>query len=75
MRINPAEFRARTLRVHDFLQGVPLEDAWAIRLRGGGAGRTTQDLRPLFTFDGLQAVNPVVKGLFRLRTRLGTCFG
>jgi hypothetical protein len=75
MRISPAEFRSRPLRVHDFLQGVPLADAWAIRLRGGGAGRTIHDLRPLFTFDGLQAVNPVVRELFRLRWRLGTCFG
>src|SRR5215472_18774249 len=75
MRIDPREFRARTLRVHEFLQDVPLQDVWAIRLRGGGAGRTIHDLRPLFTFAGLQEANPVVRGLFRLRTRLGMVFG
>jgi hypothetical protein len=75
MRIDPTEFRSRTLRVHDFLQDVPLQDVWAIQLRGGGAGRTIHDLRPLFTFAGLQEVNPVVKALFSLRARLGTLFG
>jgi hypothetical protein len=75
MRIEPNEFRARTLRVHDLLEDVPLQDVWAIPLRGGGAGRTIHDLRPLFTFAGLQEANPLVKGLFSLRTRLGTFFG
>jgi hypothetical protein len=37
MRIDPAEFRARPLRVHALLHDVPLEDVWAIRLHGGGA--------------------------------------
>jgi hypothetical protein len=75
MRIDPGEFRLRTLRVHAFLQDVPLQDVWALQLRGGGAGRTIHDLRALFTFAGLQAMNPVVKGLFRLRARLGTLCG
>ncbi len=75
MRVDPKEFRARTLRVHDFLQDVPLQDTWAIPLRGGGPGRTIHDLRPLFSFAGLQEAIPVVKGLFSLRRRLGTLFG
>ena len=75
MRIDPGEFRSRTLRVHELLQDVPLHDVWAIQLRGGGAGRTIHDLRPLFTFAGLQEGNPVLKALFSLRTRLGTLFG
>src|SRR6266436_753403 len=45
MRIGPREFRARPLRVHALLHDVPLEDAWAVPLSGGGAGRTVQDLR------------------------------
>jgi hypothetical protein len=61
--------------VHKLLHDVPLQDVWVIRLRGGGAGRTIHDLRPLFSFAGLQEVNPVVRGLFRLRARLGTVFG
>jgi hypothetical protein len=75
MRITPGEFRSRPLRVHAFLQDVPLQDVWAIQLRGGGAGRTIHDLRPLFTPAGLQAVHPVVQGLFRLRAGLGTLLG
>ena len=75
MRIDPSALRSRYLRVHTFLQDVPLQDVWAIQLRGGGTGRTIHDLRPLFTYAGLQAVHPVVKGLFRLRERLGTLLG
>lgn len=45
MRISPGDFRVRPLRVHTFLHDVPLEDAWAVPLSGGGAGRTIQDLR------------------------------
>jgi hypothetical protein len=61
--------------VHDFLQDVPLQDVWAIPLRGGGPGRTIHDFRPLFTFARLQEVNPAVRALFGLRTRLGSLFG
>jgi hypothetical protein len=61
--------------VHDFLQDVPLHDVWAIPLRGGGPGRTIHDFRPLFAFARLQEVNPAVRALVGLRTRLGTLFG
>ena len=44
MRLDPDEFRARPLRVHALLHDVPLEDAWAVPLSGGGAGRTVQDV-------------------------------
>lgn len=46
MRIDRREFLARTLRVHSLLQDVPIEDVWAIPLRGGGTGRTIHDLPP-----------------------------
>src|SRR5437667_8825349 len=48
VRIDPGEFRACPLRVHALLHDVPLEDVWAIRLTGGGAGRTIQDVRAVF---------------------------
>ncbi len=74
MRIDPGEFRARPLRVHALLRDVPLEDAWAIRLPGGGAGRTIQDVRAVMVA-GLEAAPAVVRGLFRLRWRIGALFG
>ena len=74
MRIDPGEFRARPLRVHTLLHDVPLEDVWAIRLPGGGAGRTIQDLRTVF-IAGIEAAPSVVKGLFRLRWRIGAMLG
>ena len=74
MRIDPSEFRARPLRVHEILHDVPLEDVWAIALSGGGAGRTVQDLRDVMVA-GLGAAPAVVQALFRMRSRLGTVFG
>jgi hypothetical protein len=74
MRIDSGEFRARPLRVHALLHDVPLEDVWAIRLAGGGVGRTIQDVRTVFTA-GVEAAPPVIKGLFRLRRRIGALLG
>jgi hypothetical protein len=74
MRIDPAEFRARPLRVHALLHDVPLEDAWAVPLAGGGAGRTIQDLRAVM-LTGREAAPAVVRELFRLRNRIGALFG
>jgi len=74
MRIEQREFRARPLRVHGMLHDVPLEDAWAIPLSGGGAGRTIQDLRAVMVA-GRAAAPAVVQGLFWLRGRIGALFG
>jgi hypothetical protein len=74
MRIDPGEFRACPLRGHALLHDVPLEDVWAIRLPGGGAGRTIQDVRAAF-IAGVEAAPPIVKGLFRLRGRIGALLG
>ncbi len=74
MRIDPSEFRARPLRVHALLHDVPLEDVWAIRLPGGGAGRTVQDLRAVMVAGRAEAPAGV-HGLFRLRGRIGALFG
>ena len=74
MRIDPGGFRACPLRVHALLHDVPLEDAWAIPLSGGGAGRTVRDLRAVMVA-GRAAAPPVVRGLFQLRGRLGAMFG
>ncbi len=74
MRLDPSEFRARPLRVHALLHDVPLEDAWAVPLSGGGVGRTVQDVRTAMVA-GFPAAPAVVQGLFALRTRLGALFG
>jgi hypothetical protein len=74
MRIDAGKFRARPLRVHALLHDVPLEDAWAVPLSGGGAGRTVQDLRAVMAA-GREAAPAVVQCLFRLRGRIGALFG
>ena len=74
MRIGPDEFRARPLRVHALLHDVPLEDAWAVPLSGGGADRTIQDLRAVMAA-GREAAPAVVRGLFVLRAGIGALFG
>jgi len=74
LRVDPREFRARPLRVHALLHDVPLEDVWAIRLRGGGDGRTIADVRTALA-TALAAPPSVVKGLLRLRWRIGAMFG
>jgi hypothetical protein len=74
MRIDPGEFRARPLRVHALLHDVPLEDVWAVRLPGGGAGRTIRDVRNVFSA-AAEAAPPAVKGLFLLRGRIGALLG
>jgi hypothetical protein len=74
MRIDPGEFRSRPLRVHAFLHDVPLEDVWAVRLPGGGAGRTIQDVRDVFGA-AVAAAPAAVKGLFLLRGRMGALLG
>ena len=73
-RIDRDEFCARPLRVHALLHDVPLEDAWAIPLSGGGAGRTVQDVRAAMVA-GREAAPAVVRGLFRLRHRIGALCG
>ena len=73
MRIDPGEFRARPLRVHALLHDVPLEDAWAIPLSGGGAGRTIRDLRAVMVA-AREAAPAVVQGLLRLRRWIGALF-
>jgi hypothetical protein len=74
MRLDPDEFRACPLRVHALLHDVPLEDVWGIRLAGGGAGRTIEDVRAVFVA-GVEAAPPIVRWLFRIRSRIGALLG
>ena len=73
-RIRPNEFRALPLRVHALLHDVPLEDAWAIPLSGGGERRTIEDVRAVMA-KGVDAAPAVVQALFRMRWRIGRLLG
>src|SRR5215510_14135620 len=70
MRLDPREFRARPLRAHALLHDVPLEDAWAVPLAGGGTGRTIEDVRAVMTA-GRATAPALVRALFWLRFRIG----
>ena len=74
MRIENEEFSRKSLRVHTLLPDVPLHDAWAIRLEGGGDGRTLLDFQQLLSFDQMERVNPIVRAVFGLRHLLGRLF-
>lgn len=74
MRVSSAEYLSLNLRVHRLLHDVPLEDVWAVRLLGGGAGRTIQHLRAVLTA-GVDTAPAIVKGLFGLRWRIGALLG
>ncbi len=75
MRVDTEEYARLDLRVHSFLAGVPLHDAWAVDLRGGGPGRTMADLHALISIERLTSANRAVTFLFWLRTQLGRAFG
>ena len=71
MRIENEEFSRKSLRVHTLAPDVPLHDAWAARLEGGGDGRTLMDFQALLSFDQMERVNPIVRAVFGLRHLLG----
>ena len=75
MRVTRKEYLQKPLRAHIFLADVSLHDVWAIRLNGGGDGRTLGDFQALFTPESLQRANLVVGVLFKLRWVLGSLFG
>ena len=74
MRISNAEFLKKSLRVHSFLNDVPLHDAWVFRLKRGGEERTLDDFQALFS-EVMSSTNLIVKGLFKLRFAIGSLFG
>jgi hypothetical protein len=74
MRIDPVKFRRLPLRCHSLLSDVPLHDAWAVELDGGGPGRTVQDARKILRGEG-RTSNAAVRALFALRWKLGRVLG
>ena len=74
IRIDPTKFRQLDLRCHALLSDVPLDDVWAVPLKGGGPGRTMKDVRRLMRGSRRRRSNMAVDGLFWLRWRLGRMF-
>src|SRR6266480_3131454 len=75
MRIAASEYRNLDLWAHSFLRDVPLHDAFAIDLPGGGRGRTMNDIRALLPADSGITANPVVAALFKFRFFAGRILG
>lgn len=73
-QISQREFERVPLRVHQFLAGVPLHDAWAVDLASPRGGITLDEFlrvaneRPF-------APTPVVRGLLNLRLLVGRLLG
>ncbi len=75
MRVDPAEFLSMDLRVHTFLDDVPLHDVWVFHLRGGGEGRTLGDVWEAVSERPRRMPNPVVLALVGVRVAAGRVFG
>jgi hypothetical protein len=75
MRLEVGEYQNLDLWAHSFLRDVPLHDAFAIDLPGGGKGRTLSDLRALLSPDQALKANPLVAALFDLRFFVGRVLG
>lgn len=75
MRVDPAEYLSMDLRVHTFLDDVPLHDVWVFHLRGGGEGRTMRDVYEAVSERPRRMPNPVIAGLVGVRMALGWVFG
>lgn len=75
MRIHPQAFEALDLRVHSLLHDVPLHDVWRIELAPRQAPVDMEGVRRIYSAQLSSSLNPVVRGLFALRSFLGRVFG
>ncbi|HEV2419880.1 MAG TPA: DUF2867 domain-containing protein [Terriglobia bacterium] len=73
-RISPTEFYALSLRVHTFLDGIPLHDVWAVDLPAHRDGITLSELLRRESQSGINILPPAARALFRLRFVLGRVF-
>jgi hypothetical protein len=73
-QISEREFERLPLRVHQFLSGVPLHDAWAVDLPSPRDGITLQQFLRI-TKGQVLSPSPVVRGLLNLRFLIGRIFG
>lgn len=74
MKLPNAEHECRPWRIHDLVTDFPLEDVWALPMRGG-----QDDFQALLdlasSFDPSQAESRPTRFLWKLRDRLGVWFG
>lgn len=73
-QISEREFERVPLRVHQFLAGVPLHDAWVVDLPSPRNGITLQEFLRV-TNEQPFSLTPVVQGLLNLRFLIGRLFG
>src|SRR5260370_35504231 len=73
-RICPREFLDLPLRVHSFLQDVPLHDVWIVDLPGGPEGLTLQEFRSRSRAERADDIGYATKALLQLRFLLGRIF-
>ncbi len=73
-KISTQEFEQLPLRVHEFLAGVPLQDAWAVDLSHTRSGITLHEFLPTAR-ERLRTVSPLVRALFGIRVFIGRVFG
>jgi hypothetical protein len=68
-----AEYRQRSLRVHRFLDGVPMHSLDVVELPGGAAGMDLAEISGVIGFGGDAEVEigPLTRGLFALRGWVG----
>lgn len=74
MRADPAAFQQLDLRVHGFLNDVPLHDVWRIELAPRHGKPDMRDVRAVMSEALSVPLNPVVRGLFAFRVFLGRLF-
>jgi len=73
-QISGREFERLPLRVHQFLAGVRLHDAWAVDLPSPRVGITLEEFLRVAN-ERLFSPTPVVRGLLSLRFLIGRLFG
>ena len=73
-KISPREFLELPLRVHSFLEDVPLHDVWIVDLPGGPEGITLQEFRSRSRAGTGDDIPYAAKTLLQIRFFLGRVF-
>jgi len=74
-QVSAREFELLPLRVHAFLDGVPLHDAWAVDLPHWRAGITLDEFLRATANNRPFTPSPVVRMLLNIRLFVGRVFG